>query len=204
MYLPPLLQHPRSPISGRHRSYISYLAGRAAAALGHWSLVFDSCAMPAEPSLRPSEMPIGQAASAAVAWIFELRRRQRIGGTASPRSTAKGQIHVLKPRHPNDAIAASLSAQPGIYNCRSRRGQRSFDSIRWLWLTAAVWILAQPLNVRFPDHGRGAILVDAPRKASKKPERSRKSRQTVNSEVPRIVMAGRPSSTRSAGLELGR
>ena len=31
-----------------------------------------------------------------------------------------------------------------------------------------------------------------------------KSRQTVNSEVPRIVIAGGPSSTRSAALELRR
>ncbi len=106
--------------------------------------------MRAEFSLRPPEMCMYQVSSAAVAWIFELRRRQKIGGTASPRSTAKGQIHFSKPRHPNDAIAASLSAQPDRYDCRSRRGQRFFNPIRWLWLTIAVWIHAQPLNVRSP------------------------------------------------------
>ena len=151
MHPPPLLEHAQSPISGRHRPSDSYLAARAAAALGHWSFVFDPCAMPA------------------VAWIFQLRRLQRIGGTALPRSTAKGQMHVSRPRYPNDAIVASLSAQPGRYDCRSRRGQRSFDSIRWLWLTAAVWIHAQSLNVGSPDHGRGAILVNAPSRQVRSP-----------------------------------
>ena len=112
------------------QSFVSHPVVRAAAALGHWSLVFDSCAMPAESSLRPSEMSIDQTSSAAGAWIFELR--QRIGGTASPRPTSKGEIDVSKPRHLKDAIAASLPAQPGRYDCRSRRGRRSFGSIRWL------------------------------------------------------------------------
>ena len=131
MHLPPLLHQPQSPISGRrrsiarpntldYRSSVLYLATRAAAALGHWSLVFDPCAMSAESSLLPSEISIHRASSAPVAWVFELRRLQRISSTASPRSTAKGEIHVSKPYHPNDAIATSLSAQPGRYNCRSR------------------------------------------------------------------------------------
>ena len=128
MHLPPLLQQPQLPISGRRRSiarpntldHPSHTLRHALLLLGHWSLVFDPCAMSAESLLRPSEMSIHRALSAPVAWVFELRRLQRIGGTASPRSTAKGDIHVLKPYHPNDAIATSLSAPSGRHDCRLR------------------------------------------------------------------------------------
>lgn len=51
--------------------------------------------------------------------------------------TIKGEIHVSRLCYPNNTIAESLSAQPGKYNCGSRQGQRSFDFIRWFWLTSA-------------------------------------------------------------------
>ena len=70
--------------------------------------------IPAESWLRPLELSIHRALSAAVAWIFELRRLQRIGGTASPQSTAKGQIHCLEATSPErcyDGILVGAARQ---------------------------------------------------------------------------------------------
>ena len=52
--------------------------------------------------------------------------------------TMKGEIHVSRLCYPNYTIAESLSAQPGKHDCGSRQSQRSFDFIRWFWLTSAV------------------------------------------------------------------
>jgi len=69
--------------------------------------------MSAESSLRLSEMSICGATSAAAAatWIFALCNGSKT--LRPPRSTAKSEITVSRPRHQNGTIAASLWAQPG-------------------------------------------------------------------------------------------
>jgi hypothetical protein len=85
------------------------------------------------------------------------------------------------PRHENDTIAASLSAQPGTEVDKTvHRGEAML--IRPLSLALAHRYrldLHLALNVRSPNHERGAILVDAPREASKTPEQSREYMQMV-------------------------
>ena len=79
------------------------------------------------------------------------------------------------PRHKNDTIAASLSAQQGTEVDKTvRRGKAML--IRPLSLALAHrhrLDLHLALYIRSPNHERGAILVDAPREANKMPERSR-------------------------------
>jgi len=83
-------------------------------------------------SLRRSEMSTSRASSAAVAWVLGMRLLQRLDGTAPSTTSAQSEISVSRPCHKNDAIAASLSAQPDRHakeQDRSSRSQGSFDSI---------------------------------------------------------------------------
>lgn len=72
-----------------------------------------SMGMRVERSLRQPEMSIRSASSAAVAEIFELRLLQRLCGTALSTIPAQSKIGVSKSGHQANAIAESLSAQPG-------------------------------------------------------------------------------------------
>ena len=89
-------------------------------------------------------------------------------------------------------MTASLSAQPGRHDCRSRRGQRSFDPIRRLWLTAAVWIHAQPLDIECRE-----IEAESARRGEGKNE------DNAGVEVfyaPRVVLVPRPGKSILFGI----
>ncbi len=101
-YSSPKASFTRSKTLDQH-SFVKHSRARAAAALGHWSLVFDPRAMPAESSLRPSEMSIHRASSAPVALSLQAKTAAMDRWHRPPRSTAKGEIHVSRPYHLKDA-----------------------------------------------------------------------------------------------------
>ena len=77
--------------------------------------------MPAESSLRPSEVSTHRASSAAAAWSFELRRVQRIGGSArrhrKARSTSQGHVtRTTLLRHPCRRSQADTTVDRGEAN----------------------------------------------------------------------------------------
>lgn len=117
--------------------------------------------MPTESSLRPSEMSIHRASSAPIAWVFELKQLQRIGGIALT-INSEGR----DPRF--EAIPPTLLR----HLCRRSQADTTVDrgetnapltSFAGSGRPPLFWIHAHPPIIRSSDHGRDAILVDVAR-----------------------------------------
>jgi len=88
-------------------------------------------------------MSIHRASSAPVAGVFKLRRLQWIGGTAPPRSTAKGEIHVSRPYHPNDARSSDHARGAILVDVAGRQKESPSDSDKGRCILILVRMTAQ-------------------------------------------------------------
>jgi len=113
----------------------SYSRARFGLNLSYWSIVFDPRPLRAESSVRPLEMFIPSASSAAVAWIFEAETSAT--GSAALPSAMPGQkrdqcLEATSPERCYCGNFVGAARQTRKDRCQSRRGRRSFASIRWL------------------------------------------------------------------------